>query len=113
MSRSDLEAIIRQSEPLRDRIGGVVSGVNELPRSSSAPRLHYYSTDPSRMAPLPGDPAPEEQLTLPQQAGAGVSTDPLLAQVRAIGEGIERYCMCIYSEEQFVRATAEELGAQA
>lgn len=113
MNRASLEAVIQRSAPLRDRIGGIFPGISELPRSSGAPRLYYYSASPSQMPRLPGDPAPEEQRIMPQVPGAGVSADPLEAQVRAIGESIERYCMCVYDQQQFVRATAEELGELA
>jgi ribosomal protein S12 methylthiotransferase accessory factor len=44
-------------------------------------------------------------------AGAGLTDEQSLAP--AVGEGVERYCSCIYKHQQFVSATAAELGNTA
>jgi ribosomal protein S12 methylthiotransferase accessory factor len=45
--------------------------------------------------------------------GAGVGLDDKEAQLRARGEALERYCSSVFKKEQFVVATAEELGHAA
>jgi ribosomal protein S12 methylthiotransferase accessory factor len=35
------------------------------------------------------------------------------AALPALGEGLERYCALVYTKEQFIRASAEELGREA
>lgn len=46
-------------------------------------------------------------------SGAGTGLDDQQALLPAIGEGIERYCASVYTKEQFVTATAAELGNRA
>jgi len=46
-------------------------------------------------------------------AAAGVGLDDAESTLPALGEALERYCACIYSEEQFISATAIELGSDA
>lgn len=45
--------------------------------------------------------------------GAGGDLKEDLARIKAIAETLERYCSCVYKEEQFIFATANELGAEA
>ncbi|PWT89852.1 MAG: hypothetical protein C5B54_08245 [Acidobacteria bacterium] len=46
-------------------------------------------------------------------AGAGTGLNDEQALVPAIGEAIERYCSSVYNKEQFITATAGELGQRA
>jgi len=46
-------------------------------------------------------------------SGAGTGLDADQALIPAIVEGLERYCACVYSSEQFVSASANELGDRA
>jgi len=39
--------------------------------------------------------------------------DDALALTRALAEALERYCACVYSDQQFIWATADELGTEA
>jgi ribosomal protein S12 methylthiotransferase accessory factor len=45
--------------------------------------------------------------------GAGGEVDEELAKIKALAEGLERYSCCVYDEEQFIWATAKELGSDA
>jgi ribosomal protein S12 methylthiotransferase accessory factor len=45
--------------------------------------------------------------------GAGVGLSDADAAVRAKAEALERYCACVFGPEQFVRASANELGKAA
>src|SRR5262245_26265981 len=46
-------------------------------------------------------------------AGAGTGFDDEDGLRPALAEGLERYCAAMFRKEQFLRATAEELGAEA
>jgi ribosomal protein S12 methylthiotransferase accessory factor len=45
--------------------------------------------------------------------GAGGDVKEELAQIKATAETLERYCSCVYKEDQFILATANELGEEA
>jgi ribosomal protein S12 methylthiotransferase accessory factor len=45
--------------------------------------------------------------------GAGGDVKEELAQIKAIAETLERYCSCVYNQDQFILATANELGDEA
>lgn len=45
--------------------------------------------------------------------GAGGDVKEEQAQIKAIAETIERYCSCVYTEEQSILATANDLGEEA
>jgi ribosomal protein S12 methylthiotransferase accessory factor len=114
MSRSQLESVLTATAALRDPLGGVVGRLNELPRLAGHPRLFHYSADRAGQQPIGVDLRRANHYDLlPNVPGAGVSADPLEAQVRATAEAIERYCMSVYSDAQFITATAEELGDEA
>ncbi|BBW98527.1 YcaO-like family protein [Geobacillus icigianus] len=44
-------------------------------------------------------------------AGGDISYD--MAKFKSLAETLERYCSCVFNEEQFIWATAEELGEDA
>ena len=114
MSRAQLESVLAATAPLRDSLGGVVGRLNELPRLAGHPRLFHYSADRAGQQPIGVDLRRANHYDLlPNVPGAGVSTNPLEAQVRATAEAIERYCMSVYSGAQFITATADELGDEA
>jgi ribosomal protein S12 methylthiotransferase accessory factor len=46
-------------------------------------------------------------------AGAGTGLNEEQALLPAIGEAVERYCASVYKQEQFITATAAELGQRA
>jgi ribosomal protein S12 methylthiotransferase accessory factor len=45
--------------------------------------------------------------------GAGVGLNDQEATIRARAEALERYCACVFSPDQFIRASANELGNAA
>ncbi|MFB9903674.1 YcaO-like family protein [Allokutzneria oryzae] len=45
--------------------------------------------------------------------GAGGGFDPDLAEWVAVAEAVERYCATVYSRDQLITATADELGPEA
>ncbi len=46
-------------------------------------------------------------------SGTGVGRDQDDSLLPALGEGLERYCACVFSKEQFITASAKELGVAA
>jgi ribosomal protein S12 methylthiotransferase accessory factor len=46
-------------------------------------------------------------------AGVGGGLEEEVRIVRSRAEALERYCACVYSEDQFIEASANELGGQA
>jgi ribosomal protein S12 methylthiotransferase accessory factor len=102
LSQAQLEKFMTDTSRLRDPLGGPLGRLGQIPRPNGHPRLFHYSC--SRTG---GDGGGNEI------SGAGVSRDPLVAQVRAVAETIERYCMSTHSEGQLLRATALELGDTA
>lgn len=108
MTRPNLEKLV---QPL----GGLINRVDSLPIYPGEPDF------PIRLASL-GDIS--EALLLVKQAtpgrsisgdmnGAGGSVDPEESRIKAIAEGVERYSSCVYHEDQFIWATAAELGEDA
>lgn len=62
------------------------------------------------------DHVPKKSMTgnfRPQVEGVGVGLDDEDSMVPAFGEALERYCTCVYTPEQFVWATADELDKDA
>ena len=45
--------------------------------------------------------------------GSGTSLEPEESILPALAEGLERYCACIYQEQQFVTSSARDLGKEA
>lgn len=45
--------------------------------------------------------------------GSGTGLDAASSFLPAVAEGLERYCTCVYTDDQFVLATGEELGHEA
>ena len=45
--------------------------------------------------------------------GAGTGLDEHECEIPALAEALERYCTCTYSKEQFLVASAEDLGTEA
>ena len=110
---NQLQQALDRALPLIDGIGGVVPVLSELPRPYGYPDFYVYSTDSLHMSSISNNKSPRGEGSLPKIAGVGISTNVLEAKVKALGETIERYCMSIHAKEQFVLATANELGDQA
>ncbi len=94
--RSLEETVDRMEQSIDDRIG-LIRSIGEI---DSYPAPYYMSTlaDTSTYSETPA----------PANA-AGVDEDWNRAFVKAIGEGLERYCAGVYREPDFVEARADEL----
>ncbi len=107
-TRSSLEELVQP-------MGGLIAGVGQLPNYPGEARFPIMNT-------VMGDIG--QALATVAQAlggksaagsleGAGGSIDADEARLKAIAEGLERYSSCAYSEQQFIWATARELGSEA
>ncbi|WDU79263.1 MULTISPECIES: YcaO-like family protein [Lysinibacillus] len=89
-------------------IGGLINNAILLPNIPGEPAYPIYSGllgDPSLVIP---------SITPSILDGAGGALTEEEAQIKAVAETVERYSSCIYNEEeQFIWATAEELGNDA
>ena len=110
---ADTAGVLERAATLIDPLGGLISEVHELPRFSGYPRLFCFATDTEGLPALRDAPGGDTLRLLPKLSGAGVSVDPREAELRAVGETIERYCMSRYAPEQFIHASARELGGAA
>ena len=112
------EARLRQRYPfwkLLTPTGGLLSGVTRLANEPSAPdfeiavsNLGNLSKAFSYICKPDGRDAFDEPL-----GGAGADLDPELAWLRAVMEGAERYANMVYQADDFVVASASELGDAA
>src|SRR4051812_30789887 len=93
-------------------IGGILSGVSRLSAEHTAPDFEIAVSDLDNLTKIfphvsrpDGTDACKEPL-----GGAGADIDPELAWLRAVMEGLERYSGMAYKDEDFILATANELG---
>ena len=93
----DLEATLEMAERAIDERTGIVTDVGEV-ESYPAPYYLAHVCDTGGFS----------DATASQDA-AGVSDDWNEALMKAIGEGLERYCAGIYRREDFTEAAASEL----
>ena len=96
-------------------VGGLMEEVNILPQECTAPAFEVGVTALDNLtmtfphiSTIYGTDARDESL-----GGAGADADPEQAWIRAVVEGAERYCSMVYDDDDFVVATADELGAAA
>ncbi|ELY83769.1 YcaO-like family protein [Natrinema gari] len=89
-------AVDRAEGAIDDRVGPITS-IGEI---ESFPAPYYLSTV--------ADTAAYSDASAPRQA-AGVATDWNAALMKAVGEGLERYCAGVYREADFVRASEDAL----
>jgi ribosomal protein S12 methylthiotransferase accessory factor len=110
-----VEPGLRRLAELVSPLGGLIARTIRLPNPPGEPEMPVFSGRLGDLAELrPG--IREAALWRPTRAefdGAGAVPDPDRALHIALAESLERYATCVYSEEQFVWATAEELGAEA
>ncbi len=89
-------AVDRAEGAIDDRVGPITS-IGEI---ESFPAPYYLSTV--------ADTAAYSDASAPRQA-AGVATDWNAALMKAVGEGLERYCAGVYREADFVRTSEATL----
>lgn len=103
------EALLEQLEPLMDPHCGLVRPPLRMgfPLSYGA-YLHAYTAPTGRIEHLhPGPVAAAESTT--ELWGYGTALDDVTARIRAVCEGVERYCSVMYPT-QTLEATARQLG---
>ncbi|RYY74179.1 MAG: hypothetical protein EOO52_15055 [Gammaproteobacteria bacterium] len=93
-------------------IGGILAGVSRLSAEHTAPDFEIAVSDLDNLTKIfphvsrpDGTDACKEPL-----GGAGADIDPELAWLRAVMEGLERYSGMAFKDEDFILATANELG---
>ncbi|MFW6017187.1 MAG: YcaO-like family protein [Halapricum sp.] len=94
---SDLESTLELAEQAIDERTGIVTEVGEA-ESYPAPYYLAHVCDTSGFSDATAN-----------QDAAGVSDDWNEALMKAVGEGLERYCAGVYRREEFTAATAAEL----
>lgn len=99
-------------EKLYQPIGGLMTHPNKLPQSPGEPEYSIYSArlgDLNQVSLFHG-----RNFGYPMQMdGAGGDIDDQVAKLKSEAETLERYCSCAYTDEQFIYATANELGEKA
>lgn len=95
--------------------GGLISRTGSLPVYPGEPHVFVQMAqmgDLAQVVPtIPG--TFRGSSTTGQLDGAGGGLEQEDARIRAVAEAVERYASCVYSPEQFIWATAEELGPEA
>ncbi|EMA32510.1 hypothetical protein C445_10352 [Halobiforma lacisalsi AJ5] len=103
LSRDDdalaLEMAVERVEAAIDDRVGIVESIGEV---ESFPAPYYLATN--------ADTSVYSDADAPTQA-AGVATDWNAALMKAVGEGLERYCAGVYRESAFVHASEDDLEA--
>lgn len=93
-------------------LGGFYTNISTFETAFDQPRMSIAAAKMSNL----GEIRPELKLTGSSAttvlgAGAGLDQDEALCP--ALAEALERYSTCIFRQEQFIRATANELGGEA
>jgi len=94
---------------------GAISATTQLKRRSGANTLHIVGSDLGDLAAaFPGIArATRGASTREGMNGAGSGFDLSHAELIAVVEGAERYASCVWHDDQFIWATAHELGDKA
>jgi ribosomal protein S12 methylthiotransferase accessory factor len=113
----DLTALRRRypfAELVRPRVG-LMEGATFLPQEIGSPLFEVASTSLGNLTMtfphvhgINGSDVRSRRL-----GGAGADLDPETAWVRAVVEGAERYASMVYQPDDFIVATADELGSRA
>lgn len=93
-----LETAVEHADQAIDDRVGIINSIGEI---ESFPAPYYLATAANTTAYSDASAATQ---------AAGVADDWNAALMKAVGEGLERYCAGVYREADFVRASEEELG---
>lgn len=93
-----LDVAVEHAEAAIDGRVGIIKNIGEV---SSFPAPYYLATA--------AETSHFSDASAPSQA-AGVADDWNEALMKAVGEGLERYCAGVYQEGDFVHASEDELG---
>jgi len=95
--------------------GGVLGGVSRLSGDDSSPDFEMANSNLGNLTPIfphvrsaTGEDASRESI-----GGSGADVDVEWAWLRSVMEGAERYACMAYSENEFIVASANELGSKA
>ena len=107
-SRASLESLVQP-------VTGLIAGVGQLPNSPGEAHFPIMSTSMGDIGQSLATVAHalNGASATGSMEGAGGSIDPDEARIKATAEALERYSSCAYSEQQFIWATARELGQEA
>jgi ribosomal protein S12 methylthiotransferase accessory factor len=92
-------------------LGGLAKRMSRVRTESDVPRFvtqRVHLGDISQAWPQMG-----QSYTPGKMSGVGVGLDAEEAAIPALAEGLERYCACVYTKDQFLWTTANELGVEA
>jgi ribosomal protein S12 methylthiotransferase accessory factor len=107
------QVLLDRLEPLLDAKSGVLRGLDRfIFPAGYAGQMHGFTAIVGRtwaLHPLPCRVGSE----LGELAGHGTALDETTARVRAVCEGLERYCSVMYPTEGILMATARDLGEEA
>lgn len=94
---------------------GLMECVLSLPQEPTAPHFEMGTTSLGNLTMTFPHVASDQgtDVRFGALGGAGSDVDAELAWVKAVVEGAERYCCMVHEEEDFVFATAEDLGGEA
>lgn len=102
-------------EHLVSPLGGLIGRVNGLTAVGAEPQFPTYSAqlgDVARV--LPNQAAMRwKSVNIGEMDGAGGALDAPTARTRALAEALERYSSCVYSNRQFIWASADDLKDEA
>jgi ribosomal protein S12 methylthiotransferase accessory factor len=112
------ESYLRSKYPIARILlptGGLLSGVSRLEGEHTAPDFDIAVSNLDNLTKIfPHVRGPDGQDVFNEPlGGAGADIDTEMAWLRAVMEGAERYANMAYSSEDFVVASAHELGAAA
>ncbi|MGW4959878.1 YcaO-like family protein [Nonomuraea sp. NPDC004186] len=110
-----MDTVADRLEAMVSPYGGLVGSTIRLRTPEEDPQLPVYAAtvgDLTQVLPSVAR-ARRGHPTTGSIDGVGVSSDEKEARWLAVAEALERYSSSVYSEDQFIRATAAELGKEA
>ncbi|WP_077706053.1 YcaO-like family protein [Virgibacillus dokdonensis] len=99
-------------DALAQPLGGLLTGAYELPNTPGEPQYIMFGCDSGNLSNIAR--LKNNNYGMPMELpGAGGDVDREEARLKAYAEALERYCNAVYTEDQFIFATANELGEEA
>jgi len=90
--------------------GGLIVGRALFRPESDEPKLTTQTIQLGDLSQVWAHVGHHSQTTI---SGSGVGLDEEVSSLPALAEALERYCACAYTTDQFISASADELGNQA
>jgi len=95
--------LIKKAIKLIDKKYKIIHSFHEVPRYNDEPKFFQYSVKLYNTSLLSDSKESVEKFT------GGAAMDKEKALMKALGEAVERYCLAIYKENQFIKASIKEL----